>query len=917
MTPQPSKRMSLHARIMRGLAVLGAGSVVAGIGLHALPDAARAETTPVNGVNLSWQVNEETGGGAFYGGCHFLSAGTVGDAGSSRVWSADDASQLYRTSSGNVTITKPDASGKHVEPTWETRCKDANGNTVNGRPGSTTGNRVNISGGTGQIDPATGDGTIQWQGSFSIVYYGGMTYWSITNPKLELKGGTGRLTGTASGIGADMEDPSRWEVIPTRDIDLATISNPVSLKAGVTQIDTDYAGVRISGNSNLAPQDTSGAGWGSFPQSWVDYNVLTGQSSYWYHSGAPADPKKQSKPLIVTIPETTVASVDAGTVVRGSTNGVGITVTGIPDGTRGQLVARAGGVELAPLPGQSGSVTGPSFAGRFDTSSLPVGTHEITFAVRGSGGDESLLAISDPVSVRVVDPLGKTPPSLLRPTPTARSIQVNWAWPNSAQGKPTNYLVRVSQPGTATPVAQRVVQAEDGAMSVTLTEGIVPSRDYVVSVTPRAGDSEGTSATEKVRTLDEEKNPTPGTSTPGSGGGANPAADGATMYWGLNAESSSGAFYGGCNFLSAGRSGNSGRAAAWDGKLYKPTDGNVSIVKPQGDQLVEATWETRCTDRNGERVTTSRRGANTESMVKLTGGQVTKKPNGDIRVQWKGSFTVAYYGGMSYWSATDPVLEISSKGGRLTATASGYGAAMDDPSKWVELKPRSVTLANLSSLQAAQVAADNGFALTPDYVGVAYGGNSTAQGLAGGDETSVTGQARRTSANEEYWGSFPTDFVDFQKETGQFSYWFTSGGVRDQYKPASTITVALNGDRAPEVGPYTAAPGSGSTTANGGTSPSVPGRGPGSQGSGSNANPATARPAPSRGGGLTDSLDAFAEAITGGAYSRQSTAEGGEPVHPARFMMAGGVGMLGVVALDWIAFTLIRRRLGLDPAMFV
>ncbi|MFC5426261.1 LPXTG cell wall anchor domain-containing protein, partial [Brevibacterium otitidis] len=40
-------------------------------------------------------------------------------------------------------------------------------------------------------------------------------------------------------------------------------------------------------------------GWGSFPKSWVDFNVKTGQQQYWYTSGGAADPRKPTTPISV------------------------------------------------------------------------------------------------------------------------------------------------------------------------------------------------------------------------------------------------------------------------------------------------------------------------------------------------------------------------------------------------------------------------------------------------------------------------------------------------------------------------------------------------------------------------------------------------------------------------------------------
>ncbi|MFY9677844.1 MAG: cell surface protein, partial [Glutamicibacter protophormiae] len=71
-----------------------------------------------------------------------------------------------------------------------------------------------------------------------------------------------------------------------------------------------------------------------------------------------------------------------------------------------------------------------------------------------------------------------------------------------------------------------------------------------------------------------------------------------TLTWGLNLESGAGAFQpGACNFLSAGKAGNSGSSRAWtqeDG-FYKAADGNVSILKDgPNSSSIAPTWDTKC-----------------------------------------------------------------------------------------------------------------------------------------------------------------------------------------------------------------------------------------------------------------------------------------------------------------------------------
>jgi hypothetical protein len=59
----------------------------------------------------------------------------------------------------------------------------------------------------------------------------------------------------------------------------------------------DYLGVEVTPVSGT--QTRTGDNWGSFPQDFVTFQGLTGQSSYWYSSGGAADPKKIALPITV------------------------------------------------------------------------------------------------------------------------------------------------------------------------------------------------------------------------------------------------------------------------------------------------------------------------------------------------------------------------------------------------------------------------------------------------------------------------------------------------------------------------------------------------------------------------------------------------------------------------------------------
>jgi hypothetical protein len=249
----------------------------------------------------------------------------------------------------------------------------------------------------------------------------------------------------------------------------------------------------------------------------------------------------------------------------------------------------------------------------------------------------------------------------------------------------------------------------------------------------------------------------------------------AQLRWGLNAEAGSGAFFGGCNFLSAGLAGDAGSGKVWAGSdgLYSASAGAVRIEKPDASgQWLPATYETRCLDPQGRVVSTSSTTSSSGNQVVIDGGSGTLK-NGELQIQWRGSFTVVFYGGLTYWSVTDPVLTVDASGnGRLVGSASGYGTSMEDQTRWDSIPARPIVLADI---RRADTAAAAGFSVVPEYLGV-----------------SVSGQAARTPENTSYWGSFPESFVEFHTLTGQRAYWHTSNGVRDPAKPATAMYISYD-----------------------------------------------------------------------------------------------------------------------------
>ncbi|WP_370615971.1 Ig-like domain repeat protein [Mumia qirimensis] len=331
-------------RLVAGTAVtaLAAGSLA----LAAAP--AQAAPKSVDDARFTWGLSNEAGGGAYNGSCNFLSAGEAGDTGSSRDWTESDG--FYRTTDGNVSVVKPNAAGVDVTPTWATKCQDRNGATVSAmNVNSKSENKVVITDGTGTVDATAGTATIQWDGSFTVAFYGGLTYWTATDPKLTVNAdGTGTVTATASGYGTDMVDTSKWAAIAPQQVTLANLTD-VDVTATGIDVTPQYLGVAVTVPAGMAPQSTSGSFWGAFPQDYVAFQGLTGQSSYWYSSGSGRDAAKVATPISVDYtvapdPAPAIVTVSDTTIVN--TGEHEITVTG-----SGFDPALATGAR-PPLPGQ-------------------------------------------------------------------------------------------------------------------------------------------------------------------------------------------------------------------------------------------------------------------------------------------------------------------------------------------------------------------------------------------------------------------------------------------------------------------------------------------------------------------------------------------------------------------------------------
>lgn len=301
---------------------------------------------PITNATFTWSLNNEQGGGAFNGSCNFLSAGKAGNTTSSRAWTEADG--FYKTVDGNVTVEKPDASDVYSQPTWATKCQTPTGANVSAASvTSLSKNRVKISAGSGSYDPSTGAGVINWTGSFTSAFYGGLTYWSATNPRLSVDAaGNGTLTATLSGYGANPDDTNVWTTIPNTAVTLATFTG-VDIDADGITVAPEYSGRTVTVGTGT-PQTTSGANWGAFPQSFVDFQILTGQSSYWYSSGGSRDAAKLANPF--TVDGYTVGARPSVTVNTTEANPDGTTVITVSGANFNPDIAKG---TRPPLSGQN------------------------------------------------------------------------------------------------------------------------------------------------------------------------------------------------------------------------------------------------------------------------------------------------------------------------------------------------------------------------------------------------------------------------------------------------------------------------------------------------------------------------------------------------------------------------------------
>lgn len=238
-----------------------------------------ATEVPDDGLNiedvvLRWGISEEVQARPPFGDSNYMSAGI-----------SDGSELTYESTDGDVRIIHSDGT-TDTEATYESRAAHINDATLD--------QLVEFGGGQAAINP-DGSATVDWDGSFSINFYDGLVPFTITNPHLEVSAaGTGVLTADLTGYEVEMSNPNEKTPLTGlyEDVTIATFAGATIDPEGVVTINPDYDGVIADIPLDATPQVTTGAGWGAWPQGFLDFHFDTNLSSYWYSSGGAGDPKK-------------------------------------------------------------------------------------------------------------------------------------------------------------------------------------------------------------------------------------------------------------------------------------------------------------------------------------------------------------------------------------------------------------------------------------------------------------------------------------------------------------------------------------------------------------------------------------------------------------------------------------------------
>ncbi|MBX3313936.1 MAG: HtaA domain-containing protein [Actinobacteria bacterium] len=274
MTARPHPVRRRRRSVVAALVALAVAAAVA-----AAPGSAAAAPLTVTDASLRWRFNPEVQGTSPFGECNYLSAGR-----------SDGSEASYRASEGDVTIEK--AGGA---PTWATKCELDDQRR--------TDQELIWTGGTGTVDPDTGEVTLAFEGAASVVFYGGLLPFTIVDPVITVDAeGNGSMVATMEGFASSLDDPhTKTPIDPVPGVVVADVRDVDSANDTGFVARPEFGGVRYDADTSIAaPQVRTTTGWGSWPVSFVDFHMVTGLSSYWYTSGGAFDAKKPPLPFQIT-----------------------------------------------------------------------------------------------------------------------------------------------------------------------------------------------------------------------------------------------------------------------------------------------------------------------------------------------------------------------------------------------------------------------------------------------------------------------------------------------------------------------------------------------------------------------------------------------------------------------------------------
>lgn len=292
------KRTHLSRRRLGALAVL---AVSAAISACAPPPPPNPNLSTVTNAAFEWTVSREADHGTFAPGeVNYWSAGQ-----------SDSTAATYVPSNANATVLKMNAAGTYVPigsgsaVTWANRNRSGNGAVVTAFSSNYLGQKVRFTGGVGTLDPTTGVSTIQWSGTFTINFYGRYVPFWITNPRLVVNSsGVGQITATMAGFASTLDNPDVRTPLAPQNVVIADLpavagANTSGFTAATAYLNTTVTPPTGAG-AQVAKTAANSAFWGSWPQSFVNFQGATGLGSFWYTSGSSKDVKKPQEPVVIS-----------------------------------------------------------------------------------------------------------------------------------------------------------------------------------------------------------------------------------------------------------------------------------------------------------------------------------------------------------------------------------------------------------------------------------------------------------------------------------------------------------------------------------------------------------------------------------------------------------------------------------------